>query len=282
MNKTIRNIIIFAVVTVGGGFLGYAINTQYQPQDPMQSLGVLIWLASPLAANLLLRALGGDGWKDFGIRLNLRSGWRWYLAALLIVPAITLVTLGSSLLFGSATISGFDAKGMGAFLALLGAGFAGNMVKNIFEEFSWRGYLTPRLETLKLSPVIRSIITGVIWSCWHIPYYLYFLDRAAIQAQTSLSVPAIILFSLFLLPFQAFAYAELRLLTRSVWPGWLLHNIANSVSFALVTGGYVILAKNFASILLTPSTEGILYALLMGLIGWGLYKRRMLASKGAR
>ena len=36
-------------------------------------------------------------------------------------------------------------EGFAAFLPFLGAAFVGAMAKNIFEEFAWRGYLTPRL-----------------------------------------------------------------------------------------------------------------------------------------
>lgn len=67
MKRSILNIVIFAVVTIGAGFFGAWINRQIPVSDPMQSLGILIWLVTPLLANLLLRLLGGDGWKDFGL-----------------------------------------------------------------------------------------------------------------------------------------------------------------------------------------------------------------------
>jgi membrane protease YdiL (CAAX protease family) len=111
----------------------------------MQSLGVLIWLISPLTANLLLRSLGKEGWKDFGIAPNLKSGWRWYLAALLIIPVISLIMIGLGVLAGVTDTTGFSKQGMSALISLLGLGIAGNLVKNLFEEFAWRGYLTPRL-----------------------------------------------------------------------------------------------------------------------------------------
>jgi membrane protease YdiL (CAAX protease family) len=279
LNKSIRNIVIFGGVTLGCGFLGNAVNSVYQPQDPMQSPGVLIWLVSPLAANLLLRSLGGDGWKDFGITPNLKSGWPWYLAALLIVPAVSLALIGLSVLFGAATLTGLSSPGMRAFLSLVAVGFAGNAIKNLFEEFAWRGYLTPRLAALNLNPFLISIITGGIWASWHIPYYLYFLSPALRQAQTSMNVPILILAAFFGLVLQAFAYGELRLLGKSVWPTWLMHNIANAVSFALVTGGFVILSKGFLPIFLSPGTEGIVYSLLMGMIGWGLYQHRVRSTK---
>ena len=282
MNKSIRNIIIFGGVTLGCGFLGSAINSLYQPQDPMQSLGVLIWLISPLAANLLLRWLGKEGWKDFGISPNLKSGWRWYLGAILITPLISLILIGLGVLFGSTVTAGFSTQGLSAFLSLLGVGIMGNLVKNLFEEFAWRGYLTPRLEALHANPFVSSIVTGVIWTSWHIPYYLYFLSQTARQNQTSLSVPVLILLAFIMLPMEAFAYGELRLLSKSVWPGWLMHTLANAFSFTLVTGGFVVLSKNFSSILLSPGTEGVGYSILMGLIGWALHQYRMQTLTTAR
>ena len=139
MKPSIRNIVIFGVVTFGCGFLGYAVNTLVQAPDPMQSLGFLIWLVSPLVANLLLRSVGKEGWNDFGIGLNLKSGWKWYLAALLIVPVITLATLAVGLIIRTTAVT----AGQGGFFVLVGGAFVGSMVNNLFEEFAWRGYLTP-------------------------------------------------------------------------------------------------------------------------------------------
>lgn len=282
MNKTLRNLIIFTVVAIGGGFLGIALDRLSPPPDPMQGLGVLVWLVSPLAANLLLRALGGDGWKDFGLGLNLKSGWMWYLVALLIIPLVTLPTLGLGALFGVVSLSGFATQGISAFLSLMGAAFGAAMAKNIFEEFAWRGYLTPRFEALKLHPFVNSILTGFIWAGWHVPYYLYFLDRAVLQEHTSLSVPAFILLAFLVMPFHALAYGELRLLSKSVWTVWLLHNVANAISLTLISNGFVILTRDFSGVLLSPGTEGIVHSLLMGLIGLGLYqyRRRTSARRG--
>ena len=75
---------------MGCGYAGIALDRLAPPANPMQGLGARVWLASPLAANLILRGVGGDGWKDFGLRPNLKSGWIWYLAALFIAPIVTL------------------------------------------------------------------------------------------------------------------------------------------------------------------------------------------------
>ena len=241
----------------------------------MQSLGVLIWLMGPLITSLLLRWLGGDGWKDFGLLPNFRKGWQWYLVTLLVVFFIPLLIIWIGIITGAMTAGGFVEEGLAAFLALLGINFAGSMVKNIFEEFAWRGYLAPRLEFIQRKPVINAVITGLIWASWHIPYYLFFLSKETLQAQTTLSATGLIVLSFFILPVQSLLYNELRQLSKTVWTAWLLHTLSNAASFALITGGFVILSGKYAAFFLTPSTEGILYALLMGVSGWALYKYRL-------
>lgn len=271
MKKQIRNLIIFAVATLGCGFVGMFLDRLVPAEDPMKGLGVLLWLATPLAANLLLRALGRDGWKDLGLRPHFKDGWIWYLTALLIVPLVVLVTLGLGVIFGAVSLSGFAARGFGALQPLIAAAFVGAVVKNIFEEFAWRGYLTPRFEAIKLHPFLSSLLTGLIWAGWHIPYYLYFLDPAELRAHTSLELPVFIILAFLVLPFHALAYGELRLLSKSVWPAWLLHTVANGITLPLLSAGFVTLRAGIVGAALSPGTEGIVHSLLMGLVGLGLY-----------
>jgi len=116
MNKIIRNICIVTLFTIGGGWLGIWLNTiTGNTQPPMQSLGALVWLTSPALSGLVLRAFGGDGWKDSGFGLNLLSSWKWYLAGILVYPLAALLTFGLGALFGIVTADGFAAKGFGAY-----------------------------------------------------------------------------------------------------------------------------------------------------------------------
>lgn len=48
--------------------------------------------------------------------------------------------------------------------ALLFCGFA--FIYNIMEEYAWRGFLTDALSPLHF--VMKSIISGLLWACWHL------------------------------------------------------------------------------------------------------------------
>ena len=38
------------------------------------------------------------------------------------------------------------------------------------EEIGWRGYLLPRLAA-RLGLPVASLVVGVIWACWHLPFF---------------------------------------------------------------------------------------------------------------
>lgn len=274
MNKSVRNVIIFAVVTAGSGFLGIALDRLDPPEDPMMGLGALVWLVSPFLANLVLRAVGGDGWQGFGLRPHFKGGLRWYLAALVIPTVIiaAVILLGS--LLGVVSLAGIRENGISMYLAAVGGVFAASMMKNFFEEFAWRGYLTPKFEAMGTHPYTAALLTGLIWASWHFPYYFYYMDRALLSQYTSLSPMGMVIIAALALPFHALAYNELRLLSSSVWPAWLMHNVANAVSMALFPLAFVVLDAGFADVILSPGTQGILHSLLMGLAGVLLYRRR--------
>jgi membrane protease YdiL (CAAX protease family) len=275
MNKTVRNLIIFSLFTAGGGWLGIWLNqVTGNTMPPMQSLGALVWLASPALSGFLLRALGGDGWKDSGFGLNLISGWKWYLVAILVYPLIALLVFGLASIFGFISADGFAAQGFGAYLSVVGVMFAGSLMKNFFEEFAWRSYLTPRLDAANVHPILNHLITGVLWWSWHLPYYYYFLDRATLESALTTSVPVFLAIGLFVMFPTAILFGELRLISKSTWTVFLLHNVINAFSMPLIINGFI-KVNGAMGVIFTPTNEGIVTSLLMGAAGLLLYQRRM-------
>jgi hypothetical protein len=276
MNRTIRNIIIVALFTVGGGWLGIWLNnTTGNTQPPMESLGVLVWLTSPALAGILLRAFGGDGWDDFGFGLNLRSGWMWYIVAILIYPLVAIFIFEVAHVIGVISADGFAVQGFGAYASIVGVMFVGSLMKNIFEEFAWRGYLTPRLEAAHVHPILNHLIVGILWWAWHLPYYYYFFDQTQLKAylgETGLTVFLIIAL-IDLIP-TAMLFGELRLLSKSVWTGFILHQLINALSTPLILNRFIKL-NGTAGTILSPTSDGIVISILFGVAGWLLYQYRM-------
>ena len=270
MNRIIRNIIIVALFTVGGGWLGIWLNNiTGNTQPPMQSLGALVWLTSPALSGLFLRAFGGDGWKDSGFGLNLLSSWKWYLAGILVYPLAALLTFGLGALFGIVSADGFD-----GYLSAAGVMFVGSLMKNIFEEFAWRGYLTPRLDAAKVHPILNHLIVGILWWSWHLPYYYYFLDRSILASSITTSIPVFLAIGLFVMFPTAILFGELRLVSRSVWPVFVLHNVINALSMPLLINGFIKVNGPLGAVF-TPTNEGIITSILFGAAGLVIYKFRM-------
>ncbi len=279
MNKITRNIIIVALFAVGGGWLGIWLNNVTgNTMPPMQSLGALVWLTTPALSGILLRAFGGDGWKDSGFGLNLISGWKWYLAALLIYPLAALLTFGLSALLGIVSADGFAAQGFAAYLSAAGAIFVGSLMKNIFEEFAWRGYFTPRLEAAKVHPMINHLIVSILWMSWHLPYYYYFLDRSILNSAITTSIPVFLIAGYIGTFPTAILFGELRLLSKSVWPVFLLHNVINALSMPLLINGFI-KVNGPLGFVFSPTNEGIITSILFGVAGWFLYQYRMKTQK---
>lgn len=273
MNKIIRNIIIVGLFTVGGGWLGIWLNNVTgNTAPPMQSLGALVWLLSPAFSGIFLRAFGGDGWKDAGFGLNLRSGgWVWYLVAILVYPLAGLLSFGLALLTGAISAEGFAAQGFGAYFSAAALITVGSLMKNIFEEFAWRSYLTPRLEAAGVPRFWNHLIVGILWWSWHLSYYAYYLDRATLKSFLSTSLPVFLALGLVSLVPTAILFGELQLASKSTWPAYILHNLINGLSMPLLINGFIKINPPLGT-LLTPTNEGFLTSILLGLAGLIIYK----------
>jgi membrane protease YdiL (CAAX protease family) len=236
---------------------------------------MLLFILIPMGTGLLLRAFGGDGWQDFGIKPNLKSGLAWYIAALFIFPLVSVLAFGAGSIFGAFSFPGGSSRGVGVFVSLVAVSFASSFIKNIFEEFAWRGYLTARFDSIKLNPVINHLLTGLIWAGWQIPYWLYFID---VRQVSSLNLSTFVLFGILTLSITGITYGELRLLSKSVWPGVILHSLANAITATLLLNGFIKL-NGWLGVVFSPGNDGLLHALLFTLVGLGLYQYRRFRSQ---
>jgi membrane protease YdiL (CAAX protease family) len=235
---TIRNLAIFTIVVLAIGWIGRGLDI-LMGNPASESLGMLLWLIMPIAISLLLRAFAGDGWKDFGIKPNFRGNVTSYVIALLVYPVLTALVLiiGSGL--GWITFPNLSLSTLGLILQAFALGLLPQFIKNIFEEAAWRGYLAPKIYSLRLNDFIGHLIVGLIWGAWHIPYYLFFLDRAVLQNFTTLDLAIFIPLAIVVMISWAMVYGEIRLLTNSIWPAVLMHMVEDAFLNQLFTEHHI-------------------------------------------
>jgi membrane protease YdiL (CAAX protease family) len=258
--KTLRNLLIFSLVVLVCGWIGRIVDLKVEA-DATGSLGQLIWLVSPLLAMIVLRSFMGNGWRDFGFKLEFRRNLFSYSLSLLLIPVTTaiVVIIGRSLnLIDTANLSW-------SFLLSFGLALLTMFAKNIFEEFSWRGYLAPKLFSLGINRLVSHICVGVIWSLWHIPYLLVLVETT----ESLLTYIPRVMIGLIIL---SIVYGEIRYVTNSVWPAVILHTMGNAIVDTLILKKYINVQEGY-EFLVTPSPEGILTIVITAIIGLWLYKR---------
>ena len=267
MNKIIRNISIFIFVSLSCGWLGLFIDKIIGPQPGEKSPGMGIWLILPLITTLLLRIFAGDGWKDIGIKLNLKDNIKWYITSILIFPLVTAFIFILGKIFGWINFSNFRIE---AYLT----GFIGtlivNFIKNIFEESVWRGYLTAKLLKTKIKDIWLYIVVGGVWGTWHLPYYLFFLPHSIMYEVLPVGRLVFAITSIITMIFWSVMFVEIYRLTKSIWPAVLLHTVQNSLLDHLVIDGHIIITSG-KEIWISP-VIGIITTLFC--VGVGLILRR--------
>jgi membrane protease YdiL (CAAX protease family) len=104
-----------------------------------------------------------------------RVSWKWYLAAIVLLPALQLVSVlltawltGAPVDFGHPMVR--DIVPLSAPLFVLVVPWFIFEILTNGEEMGWRGYILPRLQA-KYNALTASLIIGVIWSVWHLPKF---------------------------------------------------------------------------------------------------------------
>ena len=222
------------------------------------SLGYM-W--APALAHLLTRVITAEGWQGTGLRLGLRRGWRYYLAAWL-VPA--LMTLLGALVyflvfpgqFSTMQVDMLSAQGLSSpwlfvagqvlltvlFVPLVNGPFA------FGEEFGWRGYMLPKLRPLGARRAMLA--SGAIWGVWHWPVIL-------MGHNYGLSYPGAPWLGLLAMVWMTFVLGTflnwLTLHSRSVWPATIAHGAVNGIA-----GLPVLFLAQQPNMVIGPTLAGVL------------------------
>jgi uncharacterized protein len=138
---------------------------------------------SPLIAALIVISLtqGWAGLRELGSRMiRWRVRWYWYVVAIGLPLAVVLVTAGLNVALGASAPS----LAFGSVSSIL-LFFAVRLINPgdgaLGEEPGWRGFALPGLQGSGLSPVVSTLILGVLVTGWHVP--LLFLEEGLLRPQ---------------------------------------------------------------------------------------------------
>ena len=246
--KTFRNVAIFSFIAVICGWIGVGVDKLLGEPSNLESLGALIFIATPLLCTILLRLFGGDGWKDLPLKLKFKQNTFWYLFAFAIYPVVIGVTLFFGNLMGWVDASKFSIV---AYLPIFAAAFWPEFIKNIFEESVWRGYLTVKMEQLTKNEWLIYLVVALVWQIWHLPYYLILLDDAYLAKFFPYSEVLFVITGFFVIGVWTIMYTEIFFLSRSLWLVVLMHTMEDSLN-PLISEGFVNIPPEY-NWLISPS-----------------------------
>jgi membrane protease YdiL (CAAX protease family) len=193
-----REVVLFGLLAYGlawvwWGFwlfpyLGTLLTQSTTSPDLLEGAGVGLALAiplgmfAPMVAALIMRLfVSKEGLKG---SLGLLRPWRYYAAALVVpVVFVTAVVLIVQAL-GLGEFS-WSEVGLLVYLTLMLKTLP-NIPFTFGEEYGWRGYLLPRL--LPLGEIRATLLVGLIWGPWHVPFLLAGLNYPGVNFWVALLV----------------------------------------------------------------------------------------------
>jgi membrane protease YdiL (CAAX protease family) len=266
--RTKRNLIIFTVLVLGLAALAGVIEPLTVPPDAepgTSGLGQLLWIIAPLGVTLLLRTVGGADWGDFGLRPKFKGNGFWWLVSVLVFPVVITITVLAGVLLD---VLELDMNMLSTFVAALLMGLFSAMIKNLFEEFTWRGYLAPKVYSLNMNIWLSHAIVGIVWGVWHLPFVFVFWPYLT-PNMLWYFVPLLLVgtFS------QSVVYGEIRLATGSVLPAYIMHTIGNAIGNTLLLSNFIQLSPG-RELWISPGVESVGSIILMFAVGYWLHQRR--------
>ena len=155
---------------IGGVFTAPFIANYLGLIPPVPFIIIFVAAFSASLAGIIVTGVIG-GWagvkKLLGRFLIWRVGLGWWLAALLL-PAVA--ALGSVLLSGLFGGRRLDVGQLQPLVMLIPLVLMKTIQAGVGEEFGWRGFALPRLQS-RYNALVASIIVGVMHGLWHWPMY---------------------------------------------------------------------------------------------------------------
>jgi len=249
---------IFVVGVLICGWFGRLVNAVLPEQQGEKSCGSLIWLVTPFILSVILALANKSSYKRLAWDVNFKGNGAWYLVSIFFFPVCTLIPLAIGISAGVIDTTNFEMKDVAV---TFGIWFLYNFFRNILEETAWRGFLTERLLALGLSDLKIYVITALVWSTWHIPYYLYFYGEG--------DAITLILSNYIVLLCWTPLFTEIYRITKSIWPCIILHAMANAVQYTMLEDHFMI--NSMDEFIFSPANGCI--ACVLAILGGVIIKR---------
>ncbi|MEV7006181.1 CPBP family intramembrane glutamic endopeptidase [Streptosporangium sp. NPDC051022] len=273
------NFAVFAAVTVGGGWLFVALDRATGQSAGTGSVtsasggtsGQGLWIAVPALVALALHFLSRDGAGPLGLTLRFAHRTRWFAFATVLAPAVTAVLVVAAAATGAATFSLTPRPGEPPLLVAFATTLGFLLVKNLLEEFVFRGYGTRTAMALGLRGLAPHMLVGLVWGLWHLPLYTVWMSQADLRRTTTL--PWSWYLPVFLVGLMALAvlYGEMRVRTGSIWPGVVFHTVSNALATPLLLNGHLSF-EGHGDALFGIASNSVFSVLLFGGTGLLLYR----------
>ncbi len=128
--------------------------------------GVLI----PAFSAIILTAyyVGRQGIRHLFSRLKIwKVGAKWWLAVIFVYPALLVIAgLLYNLFYPQSMVNLLPIS-----ISTLIANIIFLTIASLGEEIGWRGVALPSLQR-KYSPFVSSLVLGILWSVWHLPFWI--------------------------------------------------------------------------------------------------------------
>ena len=149
--------------------------------------------------------------------IRLHGVWGWDLLALVLIPAMILLSIPISNLLGRQTIAVHQFPATG--LSLIGLVVVKFLYQLFFfnatgEEVGWRGFALPRMQSVT-SPLVTCLVINLFWSLWHL--FLWMAEGRPVLSP------------------EYWAQTYLELLPGTVIIGWLYNRSKGSILVAGIT-----------------------------------------------
>jgi membrane protease YdiL (CAAX protease family) len=260
---------------------GLANSPQIAPGVPLALiLMASVYMWAPALGNILTRLLTREGWKEMGLRPNIKKGWCFWLAGWFLPVVMTLT--GSVLFFvifpqffdpslstlkqlwaRSPSVSPLSPWVLAILQLVQGVLIAPiiNSIATFGEEFGWRAYLLPKL--MPLGGRKAMLLIGVIWGIWHWP--VIFMGY-----EYGLRYPGYPWVGALLFIWVTFGLGIflgwLTIRGRSIWPAVIGHAAINGVG-----GVAALVMTGQPNMLLGPLPVGIIGSLGFALVAIAIF-----------